>query len=210
MNKIFISGSIRIKNIDKKVEKRIDNIINSNFPILLGDANGVDTSVQKFIKSKAYKNVIIYCSGEHVRNNIGRWKVKKIHTGHYKKTRLFYTAKDIQMAKECDYGLMVWDTTSTGTLNNVYELLRQGKKSLVFLNNMKEFILVSNVDEFQKLLSFMEKSSFEKADKKVQLKQKIQGLKCIHKNITVSNQTFQRDQLFNDNVYQQTKLKSMP
>ena len=57
----------------------------------------------------------------------------------------------------------------------------------------------------------MNKSSLEKADKKVQLKQKIQVLKkCIHKDITGSNQTFQRVQLFNDNMYQQTELKSMP
>ncbi len=177
MKKIFISGSMKIKRIDKKVKERIDNIINSNFPILLGDADGVDTSVQELVKSKGYKNVIIYCSGDHVRNNIGGWDVRKIKTDYEKNSRLFFTAKDIQMAKECDYGLMVWDSKSTGTLNNIYELLSRGKKSLVFVNKMKEFIKITNLDEFEKLTSFMSSSAFEKADRKIQLRKKIQGLK---------------------------------
>lgn len=194
MNKIFISGSMRIKRIDKKVEERIDNIINSNFPILLGDAEGVDTSVQELVKSKGYNNVIIYCSGEHVRNNIGRWKVKKIKTDYKENSRLFFTAKDIKMAKECDYGLMVWDSKSTGTLNNVYELLSLGKKSLVFVNKIKEFVRVTSFAEFEKLTSFMSKSDFEKADKKIQLKKKIQKLKCIQIDMFEANSTLQRIQ----------------
>lgn len=194
MNKIFISGSMGIKRIDKKVEERIDNIINSNFPILLGDADGVDTSVQELVKSKEYKNVIIYCSGANVRNNLGRWEVKKIETGYEKNSRLFFTAKDIQMAKECDYGLMVWDSKSTGTLSNIYELLSRGKKSLIFVNKMKEFTKVTNLDEFEKLVSFMSKSAFEKADKKIQLRKKIQGLKCIQTDMFEANPALKRTQ----------------
>ncbi|QTA91756.1 hypothetical protein [Desulfonema magnum] len=177
MNKIFISGSLRIKKIDNKVKQRIDNIINSGFPILLGDANGADTSVQELVDSKGYKNVIIYCSGNYARNNIGRWKVEKIRTDYKKNTRLFFTAKDIQMAKDCDYGLMVWDSKSTGTLSNVYELLSQNKKSLVFVNKLKSFIKVADIADFERLTSVMSSSAFEKADKKIQLRRKIQGLK---------------------------------
>lgn len=192
MNKIFISGSMTIKKIDKKVEERIDNIIDSNFPILLGDANGVDASIQQLIKSKDYKNVIIYCSGNHVRNNIGRWKVRKIKTDHEKNSRLFFTAKDVQMAKECDYGLMVWDSKSTGTLSNVYELLSQGKKSLVFLNKTKEFVKITNLDEFEQLISFMSNKSFEKADQKIQIRKKIQGLKYAQMDMFEGSPTLQR------------------
>lgn len=194
MNKVFISGSMRIKRIDKKVEERIDNIINSNFPILLGDAKGVDTSIQELVKSREYQNVTIYCSGAHVRNNIGRWKVIKIKNEYEKNSRLFFTAKDIQMAKECNYGLMVWDSKSTGTLNNVYELLSQGKKSLVFVNKIKKFVKVINLDDFEKLTSLMSKSAFEKADRKIKLRKKIQGLKCIQMDMFEANQTLQRIQ----------------
>lgn len=192
MKKIFISGSMRIKRIDKKVKERVDNIINSNFPILLGDADGVDTSIQELVKSKEYKDVVIYCSGDNVRNNIGRWEVRKIMTDYKKNTRLFFTAKDIQMAKECDYGLMVWDSKSTGTLNNVYELLSQEKKSLVFVNKMKTFIKVTDIDEFEKLTSFMSSSAFEKADKKIQVREKIHGLKYRQIDMFEAHLTLQR------------------
>ncbi|RLC12108.1 MAG: hypothetical protein DRI57_18100, partial [Deltaproteobacteria bacterium] len=174
MKKIFISGSMGIRNVDKKVVRRIDNIINSNFPILIGDAKGVDTSVQNLVNSKGYRNVTIYCSGKYARNNIGKWEVKKIMTAYKNNTRLFFTAKDIQMAKSCDYGLMIWDSKSTGTLNNVYELLRQEKKSLVFVNKLKSFIKLA---DFERLTSVMNPSDFEKADRKIQLRKKMQGLK---------------------------------
>ncbi len=191
MKKIFISGSMSIIRIDNKVKERIDNIINSNFPILLGDADGVDTSIQELVNSKGYKKVTIYCSGNHVRNNIGRWKVKKIITNYKKNTRLFFTAKDIQMANECDYGLMIWDSKSTGTLSNVYELLSQEKKSLVFVNKLKSFIKITNIDEFERLTSFMSSSAYEKTDKKIQLRKKIQGLKCKQIDIFEAKPTLQ-------------------
>ncbi len=168
---------MRIKNIDNKVKERIDNIINSDFPILLGDANGVDTSIQELVNSKGYRKVTIYCSGKYVRNNIGRWEIKKIISNYKENTRLFFTEKDIQMAEDCDYGLMVWDLKSTGTLSNVYELLIRNKKSLVFVNKLKSFIKIANADDFEKLTSFMSNNAFEKADKKIQLRKKTQNLK---------------------------------
>jgi len=194
MKKIFISGSMRIKRIDKKVKERIDNIINSNFPILLGDASGVDTSVQELIKSKEYKKVTIYCSGVYVRNNVGRWKIRKIKTDYKENTRHFFTAKDIQMAKECDYGLMVWDSKSTGTLSNIYELLSHEKKSLVFVNKIQSFIKVTDIDEFEKLTSYMSGSAFEKADKKIQIRRKIQRLKCRQIDMFEADPMLQRIQ----------------
>jgi hypothetical protein len=195
MKKIFISGSMGIKRVDNKVRGRIDNIINSNFQILLGDAKGVDTSVQDLLNSKGYRNVTIYCSGQHVRNNIGRWEVRKIMTAYKNNTRLFFTAKDIQMAKFCDYGLMIWDSSSTGTLNNVYELLYQEKKSLVFINKLKSFIKIANIDDFERLASVMSPSTFEKADKRIQLRKKIQGLKCRQTDMFEANPIPQRIQV---------------
>lgn len=179
MNKIFISGSMRIKRLDTKVKERIDNIIDSDFSILLGDADGVDASIQELLNSKGYTKVTIFCSGNKVRNIIGRWNVEKVPTDYHENTRLFFTAKDIQMAKKCDYGFMVWDSKSTGTLSNVYELLSQGKKSLVFVNKLKTFIKVCKVTDFEELVSVMSTSAFEKADKKIQLKKKLQKFKQL-------------------------------
>ena len=47
MHKVFISGSMKIKNLDNNVLKRLNNIIDSNYQIIVGDANGVDSSIQE-------------------------------------------------------------------------------------------------------------------------------------------------------------------
>lgn len=177
MKYIFISGSMRIKNINKLVINRIDNIISENFTILVGDADGVDASIQQILADKSYRNVLVYCTGKYPRNNIGKWELTKIETDHKPNTRSFYTAKDIAMAEKCDYGLMVWDSKSTGTLSNVYELLIKGKASVVFINKTKQFIKVSNSKEFELLLSFMSDSALEKASQKIKLKEKIIAIK---------------------------------
>lgn len=168
---------MRIKNINKMVVNRIDNIIRENFTILVGDADGVDASIQQILANKSYKNVIVYCTGNYPRNNIGKWELSTVETDHKPNTRSFFTAKDIAMAEKCDYGLMVWDSKSTGTLSNVYELLIKGKISVVFVNKSKQFIKVSNSIEFENLVSRMSDSAFEKADQKIRLKEKIIAIK---------------------------------
>lgn len=177
MKNIFISGSMRIKNINNLVINRIDNIVKENFTILVGDADGVDASIQNILSDKTYKNVLIYCTGKYPRNNIGRWEVRAIETEHKPNTRLFFTAKDLAMAEECDFGLMVWDSKSTGTLSNVYELLVRDKTSVVFVNRIKQFVNVSRPKEFEQLLSFMSDSALEKANQKIKLKEKIDAIK---------------------------------
>jgi len=177
MTTVFISGSMRIKNIHPQVHKRIENMIKSSFDIVVGDADGVDTSIQIFLKTKSYERVVVYCSGQYVRNNLGSWPVEKVYTEEGKNTRKFYTAKDIEMAKKCDYGLMVWDSKSTGTLSNVFQLLTQEKKSLVFVNKNKSFVKVTNVIDFDNLISVMSDNALQKADKKISLKKQISEFK---------------------------------
>jgi len=181
MKSIFISGSLRIKNINKLVVDRIDNIIKEQFTILIGDADGVDVSIQQILADKSYENVVVYCTGDTPRNNIGRWQVVTVETKHKPKTRLYFTAKDLEMAKHCDYGLMIWDSKSTGTLSNVYELLKYQKISIVFVNKLKKFIQVKEAQDFENLLSVMSASAFEKANKKINLREKV--LSCKNRQL---------------------------
>ena len=173
MKHIFISGSMRIKNINKLVIDRIENIIREEFTILVGDADGVDASIQQILAKKSYRNVKVYCTGNYPRNNIGKWELITVKTGHKPKSRLYFTAKDIEMAKHCDYGLMVWDSKSTGTLSNVYELFKSNKTSIVFVNKLRKFFNVSNFEDFEYLVSIMSDSALEKANKKIKLKEKL-------------------------------------
>ncbi len=177
MHKVFISGSMRIKNLDSEVLNRINNIVDSNYQVIVGDADGVDSSIQEYLNIKKTKSVVVYCSGDQPRNNIGRWLVEKIQTNVAPGTRAFFTAKDIKMAEDCDYGLMVWDTKSTGTLSNAIELLARKKISLVYINKAKQFLKVKEVSDLEKLISYMSDSAKIKAEEKLGLKNKIESFK---------------------------------
>ncbi|GAB6139659.1 hypothetical protein JCM14076_03880 [Methylosoma difficile] len=183
MHKVFISGSIKIKVLDENVLNRINNIVKSNYQVIVGDADGVDSSIQKYLESKQTTSVVVYCSGEKPRNNIGHWFTEKIQTNVAPGSRAFFTAKDIRMAEDCDYGLMVWDTESTGTLNNALELLKRKKISLVYINKAKKFLKVKEASDIEKLVSYMSESAFKKADKKLNLKDKIESFKNEQINI---------------------------
>lgn len=138
--KIFLSGSISIKKIPVKAIEKIDSIIKHNYTILIGDAKGVDLNIQKYLQKKSYQNVNVYFAGENIRNNIGNWKTKKIIANHNEKGRKLYTLKDISMAQDADYALMIWDGESQGTLNNIREMKKLNKKFYVVLDNF----IVSN------------------------------------------------------------------
>lgn len=151
MTTIFISGSISIKKLDDEVINRLKNIMNRKCKVIIGDANGVDSMIQNIMSKENYKNVEVYCSGKYPRNNIGKWNVKNVYTNAPSKSRSFYTAKDLLMAHDCEYGMMVWDEKSKGTLKNVEELTSQQKKSIVYFNKRKRFIKISTEDDLMKL-----------------------------------------------------------
>jgi hypothetical protein len=177
MQKIFISGSMGIKNLDKNVQNRMNNIVDSGYQVIVGDASGVDSSIQEYLLSKNMKYVLVYCSGDSPRNNLGHWPVSKAETKAPLGSRAFFTAKDLKMAEDCDYGLMVWDTKSTGTLSNVIELLKRNKSALVYVNKAEEFLKIKEVSDLEKLTAYMSQSALEKADKKIKLREVIQSFK---------------------------------
>jgi len=177
MHKVFISGSMGIKKLDGNVQSRIDNVVESGYQVIVGDASGVDSSIQEYLISKNMKSVIVYCSGENPRNNLGSWPTEKIKTDSPLGTRAFFTAKDVKMAEDCDYGFMVWDAKSTGTLSNAIELLKRQKMALVYINKAKEFLKIKDVSDLEKLVSYMSKTTFDKADKKINLNATIQSFK---------------------------------
>jgi hypothetical protein len=176
MIQVFISGSMRIKHLDENVLSRIDNILDKDYGIIIGDADGVDVSVQEYLKQKDAKSVLVYCTGNRPRNNLGNWKTRNITTTNKPGTRAYFTAKDLEMANDCDYGLMVWDSKSTGTLSNAVELLTRHKKSLVYVNKVKAFLTVTDVGGLERLLQHMSPSSLSKAEEKLKISKKIEAL----------------------------------
>lgn len=176
MTKVFISGSIKIKNIDSNIIKRLDNIIEKKYSILVGDASGVDSSIQQYLKKKSVTTVTVYCTGNKARNNIGNWPTHNVVSSYSKGTRAYFTAKDVEMAKACDFGFMIWDTRSTGTLSNTIELLKRNKKSLVYINKNREFLTVKDTSNLNNLIATMTETALNAVEKKIKLSKTIELL----------------------------------
>ena len=132
--KVFISGSIKIKEIPNCAIKKIDNIIESNLHILIGDAKGIDSLVQKYLQQKLYQNVTVYYAGNTLRNNLGNWPTKQVVSTKKEKGRELYTLKDLEMAIDANYGLMIWDGESKGTLSNIKEMKNRNKRFFVAID----------------------------------------------------------------------------
>lgn len=177
MTTVLIAGSINIKNLNPKVKERIGNIVNSDFEVIVGDANGADSSIQECLLNLGRTDTTVYCSGTKVRNNIGSWPVVNVESRHAEGTRAFFTAKDLEMARVADFGLMIWDAKTTGTLSNVLELLSRKKKTVVFVNKEKTFITVGTVGQLESLVGFMSEHAKKKANEKINLIDRIMSLK---------------------------------
>lgn len=127
--KLFISGSKSISILSDEVKAILDAHIAMDTEFLVGDCYGVDTAVQKYLDSKGYRNVTIYCSGETPRNNFAPSakvcscaETAKGLTGN-----AFQYVKDIQMAQDCETALMIWDGKSKGTAENIRRMKEMGK-----------------------------------------------------------------------------------
>lgn len=134
--KVFISGSIKIKEIPVCAIQKIDNIITRNLQVIIGDAKGIDSLVQKYLLMKSYHNVMVYYAGDKLRNNFGDWPTKQMQSNNNEKGRDLFTLKDIQMAEDADFGLMIWDGESKGTLSNIKEMKERNKRFFVVMKNV--------------------------------------------------------------------------
>jgi hypothetical protein len=122
MTTVFIAGSISISRLHEKVADRINKIVSSDFNVVVGDA---DTSIQECLQRYQARKVTVYCTGDSPRNNVAAWPVHRVVSKAKAGTRAYFTAKNLEMARDSDYGPMVWDCKSTGTLTNVIELLEK-------------------------------------------------------------------------------------
>jgi len=131
VNTVFVGGSRHVSRLPAQVTDRLDNIIGNGHRVVVGDANGADKAVQKHFSEASYRDVTVFCSGGQPRNNLGAWPVHSVVPPKGAKGFQFYAAKDREMAQEADFGLMIWDGKSPGTVLNVLRLIRAGKKAIL-------------------------------------------------------------------------------
>lgn len=153
MKRVFIGGSRHVRHLNDDIRHRLDQIIERRMNILIGDANGADKAIQRYLHENEYKNVVVFCTGGECRNNIGGWPVRSVPPPHKIKDFDYYTAKDIVMANETDAGFMVWDGESTGTIVNVARLLSNGKIVSIYISSKKSFFTLNTIADLDKLIS---------------------------------------------------------
>jgi len=156
MNTIFIGGSRHVTLLPEDIKKRLDNVIASGHEVIVGDANGADKSVQKHFLDSRYKKVTVFCSGAKPRNNLGDWQIRQVDPPKGAKGFQFYAAKDREMAREADFGLMIWDGKSPGTVLNVLRLVQGGKISVLF--NVPDKVAI-NLKSIEQIKGFLSKCS---------------------------------------------------
>lgn len=163
--KVFIGGSRRLSRLNRKVTQTLDRLIERDLTIIIGDAHGADKAVQSYLANKKYRNVIVFCMQNQCRNNLGDWQSRRVETGLRNNGFEFYAVKDLAMAKETDYGFMLWDSKSKGTLNNIVSLLRESKPVMIYFSPTKTLHKLTNLGELSKILEKCDKESIRKFEK---------------------------------------------
>lgn len=154
---VFIGGSRAVPTLNTAIRSRIDDvIIGPNHTVLIGDANGADKAVQRYLAECRYPNVVVFCIRK-PRHNIGAWPTRIIEPPSDRKNFAYYAAKDSVMANEAKCGVMLWDGRSRGTLNNILNLIAAGKRVLVYLSPTMEFYVLASREDLQALRARGEK-----------------------------------------------------
>ena len=151
---VFVAGSRQIKQLDPVICDKLNHIMDQNAVVLVGDASGADTLVQRFFFEHDYRNVEVFACEGKARNNLGNWSVRTVPADKKVKGFEYYKIKDEAMAQIADYGLMIWDGKSRGTLNNVLNLVALGKKAFVYFAPRRTYYQVDKpegVEGFAKL-----------------------------------------------------------
>lgn len=139
VTRVFLGGSREITRLAHEVRARIDTIVKKGFEIVVGDANGVDKAIQRYLVDLGYQAVTVFHMAGQCRNNLGSWPIHEVPAPRGARGFDHYATKDRAMAETADYGLMVWDGKSRGTFTNAVNLCRIGKIAVVWVAPVKAF-----------------------------------------------------------------------
>lgn len=177
--KVFIGGSRHLRRFDNaQLLAALNEVINKNHQVLVGDAVGVDEGIQRFFAGEGYGNVVVYHMGDCPRqnHNPGDWEIRSVETNGARKDYKYFALKDREMSRDADYGLMLWDGKSKGTLNNVLNLLEGGKCATVYFSLDRSLSTISSAGQLDALLEKCDSDAVDYFDKKIKLKKRIQRL----------------------------------
>ena len=132
MAMIFIGGSRDIVSLPEPAIERIGSIVTAEHGVLIGDAPGADAEAQGLLAGYGYEHVGVFHAGREPRSNLGDWAAYHIPPPAGARGFAIHAAKDREMARRADYGLMIWDGISPGTALNVLRLALIGSPCVVY------------------------------------------------------------------------------
>ena len=118
--------------------------------------------MQRYLSDRAYSNVLVHCMKDQCRNNVGNWPTRQVVAPRGAKGFNYYSVKDRAMAEAAEYGLMLWDGKSKGTVNNVVNLSRDRKPVVVYVAATKQFLTIKTADNLRDLLAQGDADSVER------------------------------------------------
>lgn len=87
---------------------------------------------------------------DHCRNNVGNWPTREVAAPRGAKGFDYYSLKDRAMAGAAEYGLMLWDGKSKGTVNNVVNLSRDHTPVVVYVEPTRQFRTIKSLRRSQR------------------------------------------------------------
>jgi hypothetical protein len=121
--------------------------------VLVGDCGGADKCAQQLLASRGYGRVTVFAAFGKPRNNIGNWPVHAVDPPTGARRFGLYASKDLEMAKEADWGFMIWDGESKGTLNNMLNLSSRLKPIVLLYLPDDEFHLIHETESLEGIIA---------------------------------------------------------
>jgi hypothetical protein len=152
MAMIFIGGSRDITVLPDAATERISSIVAREHGVLIGDAPGVDAEVQGLLAGYGYEHVGVFHAGSEPRHNLGDWPAYHVPPPPGARGFAVHAEKDREMARRADYGLMIWDGASPGTLLNVLRLALIATPCVIYDTIRSRVATTYNVADWRTML----------------------------------------------------------
>ena len=132
---VFISGSSKLKSLDKRMTDCLDEYMAKNVSFIVGDCYGADELAQDYLKKHNYEDVTVYCSTQEPRwkrcrysNYVSLWEKAQGKQGED-----FYQVKDKAMCEACDEAVAFWNGNSYGVKCNLERCISLNKPVTYFI-----------------------------------------------------------------------------
>jgi len=90
VTRVFLGGSRDVTRLDAEVKHRLARIVEKGLPVLVGDANGADKAVQRYLSEQHFERVEVFAADASPRNNLGGWPVRVVRPTHTRRDFDYY------------------------------------------------------------------------------------------------------------------------